>query len=547
MKKIGLLLLLGTTVYAQSTKDVMLRAMKDEQARSMKELKLEGHEAPFYISYDINDLDRFFATATQGALVNSTGNKVRAKNMRLLVGNYEFNDESIDNDIFTAPQPNEIAMPLENDYDGIRRALWVTTDAIYRSAAQHFKENQNKLKEKGKPLAEIPHRTFARVPVQQVDKYTEFSPIKQPYFEKYVRDVSGFFNATPGLFTASATLAIAQGNRFYLNTEGISSITPVSAISLNVQVSKDHKWQNARNLSLFYTSLDKLPTLAQLQPQLLKLAEEALSSDAVKLEEEYTGPVLFLDEAVASLFNATLFGRESLVASNNLEVDNRFRFDAQSTLDGKIGKPVAGDALSVIARPHLTSFNGTELLGAFEMDSEGVVPPDEIRLIDKGVLKDLLNDRSLTKSTQSANGHADGPGVIEITFDNGPSVEGLKKMLVDKAKEEGLAFAFIVKEFNDRGLLTSQLVKIDVSTGKEQLMKQSIVKNLELKDLRKAKASTKQKAWNFPYGDGAYTSFISPEALLLFDVELNALPSFGQETEEEDEALYVEPPKGHKR
>src|SRR6185436_4396024 len=169
---------------------IILKAMIDEQQRSMKELRLEGHEAPFYISYDVNDLKTYYFSASSGALLQSGSRALRSKNTRILVGGYEFNDESLDNDIYTNPKPNEIPMPLEDDYIGIRRSLWVTTDAIYRSAAQHFKENQNTLKEKGKELKDLPHRTFAKVSPQKVNQLKNFPEPDLAQYENLVRKLS---------------------------------------------------------------------------------------------------------------------------------------------------------------------------------------------------------------------------------------------------------------------------------------------------------------------------------------------------------------------
>ena len=519
---------------------IILKAMYDEQQRSMNELRLEGHAAPFYISYDINDLNTYFFSATSGALLQSGARPVRSKNMRILVGDYEFNDESLDNNIFTNPQPNEIALPLEDDYAGIRRSLWVTTDAIYRSAAQHFKENQNILKEKGKELKELPHRSFAKVTPQQVSQYKKFPAVDLKQYENYVRKLSDYFRAIPEVYTSSVSLNIIQGNRYYLNSEGTSAITPVSTIFLQIRASKDHKVSSFKDIERYYSSLEKLPTVEQLSGELKSfVATITEQKNKLKLEEDYNGPVLFTGQVVGEVLASLLFGRETLVASNNLDVDTKSRYENTASLENRIGKNIVSESMTVRAKAKLKNYLGTELMGAFEIDDEGVTPPDELMLIEKGILKNLLNDRSLTKHDQTANGHANGPGVIEISFDGNFTSPSLKQLLLSKAKEEGFNYAYRINK-SSTGASETEYFRIDVATGVEERISDAQLAGLQLKSLRKAKGgSDVVNAYNIPLGGGNLVSFICPQAMLLEGVDIMALRL--KQTENEDE-VFVEMP-----
>jgi hypothetical protein len=536
------LMMLSLAVRSQSDKPIIMQAMYDEQQRSIKELKMDGHEAPFYISYDITDLKTYYFSATSGALLQSGYRPIRSKNMRILVGGYEFNDESIDNDIFTAPQPNEIAVPLEDDYAGIRRSLWVTTDAIYRSAAQHFKENQNTLKEKGKELKDLPHRTFAKVTPQQVNQYKNFPVVDKTQYENYVRKLSEYFRSVPEIYTSTVSLNIIQGNRYYLNTEGTSAITPQSNIILQIRAAKDHKMMSNKEKVLYYSSLEKLPSVDQLKDELKTFVATVIDkNEEMRVEEEYTGPVLFMGPSVSEVMAALLFGRETLMANNNLELDTRARFENTTSLENRIGKVIVNESMTVKAKPKLKTFDGLELMGAFDIDDEGVTPPDELVLIEKGFLKALLNDRSLTKPDQTANGHANGPGVIEVKFEGAQTAASLKQMLLSKAKEEGFSYAYIIKKISMREMGESEMYRVDVATGKEELVSDGRPSSLQLKNLRKAKASSdKLKAYNFPMNGNNMVSFICPEALLLEDIEI--MPVRIKEPDDET-TVFVEMPK----
>ena len=172
-----LLLIIATTIssFAQEqSDDIILKAMQDELTRNMKELKLPDYDKPFFIMYSIQDQKSYTITATLGSIVRSTEKSFRFKsNTRVLVGDYAFNDESLEDNLTSAPTALEINLPLDDDYMGIRRSLWSSTDKVYRDAARHFQRHQQTLKESGKALSDIPHRSFAKgTPVKLVSTLT---------------------------------------------------------------------------------------------------------------------------------------------------------------------------------------------------------------------------------------------------------------------------------------------------------------------------------------------------------------------------------------
>ena len=541
--KILVLLFIISFVAAKSQEmPIILKAMNDEMQRGMKELRMEGHEAPFYISYDINDVKTHYFSASSGALLQSGSRVARSKNTRILVGDYEFNDESLDNDIYTNPKPNEIPMPLDDDYLGIRRSLWITTDAIYRSAAQHFKENQNTLKEKGKELKELPHRTFAKVESQKVNHYKKFTEIDAAQYENLIRKLSDQLGEVKELYTSSVSLNILQGNRYYVNSEGTQAITPISNIILQIRAAKDHRMINNREKVLYFSSMEKIPSVEELMESVKAFGNLVLEeNNKFKILEEYSGPVLFMGDAVGAVTAALLFGRETLMANNELDVDNKQRYETMNTLEERIGKTIVSENMTVKAKPKLKTFQGVELMGSFEIDDEGVTPPEELVLIDKGVLKTLLNDRSLTKPDQTSNGHSSGPGVIEVSFEGNETVKTLKQNLMTLAKEEGYDYAYIVKKISFRGMNDSEVYQVNANTGEERRISDSRLSGLQLRSLRKSYGSNRLMAINFPMSANNMVSFICPDAMLIEDVDV--IPSRMKEQDDE-EVFFVGPPSG---
>ena len=198
-------------------RSVIQRAMVDEMKRSMNELRLDSLKKPFYISYTITDVKVYSMAATLGALVNSVEGPTRTKGLRVLVGGYEFNDESLDNNLFSSPEANEIALPLDNDYIGIRRSLWVTTDKVYRDAARQFEKNTSMLKDTKKPLAEVPHRTFGKTTPVQINTDWTAPEFDKGKWEENLRQWSARFIKTDEP-NSSVALTYVHGYEYFVNS-----------------------------------------------------------------------------------------------------------------------------------------------------------------------------------------------------------------------------------------------------------------------------------------------------------------------------------------
>ena len=155
-------------VHGQTTREIIMRAMKDELARNMERLKLENLERPFFISYTISDARTMEVTATLGAVVQSSENHIRNHNVRVMVGDYSRNDENfrdISGGFRSTMLGASARIPLEDDYDGIRRALWIATDNVYKRASEQYERKIAALEQQSLSAEEAELEDFSRAPV----------------------------------------------------------------------------------------------------------------------------------------------------------------------------------------------------------------------------------------------------------------------------------------------------------------------------------------------------------------------------------------------
>lgn len=515
---------------AQQQDDVILKAMQDELTRNMKELHEKEFDKPFYIGYTVSDQSSFSVSASLGSLVNSNEVRNRFKNVRVLVGDYDFNDESLDNSSYNSREESEIELPLDDDYYGIRRSLWATTDYVYKGAARQYKENLDTRKEK-ESAGEFNYRKFGRVPV--VNLVMDVKPLTydKASLENLVRDLSAVFLEFPELDGSAVYVSLSKTVKYTVTSEGTVARVPelLCMMQAFAGLTKERGIDVFDHLSYYCTTADKLPSKEEIIASIRLMCKKLQEKTPVDFEEEYTGPVMFSGGAVADLFASSIFGfRDKLVASDVIPDPKSTRKDMG--MESKIDKVVMSEDITVTVKSPMTSFEGQDVLGSYLVDGEGVRPDPEFVVVEKGILKNLLNDRSISQKGQTANGHNDGPGVVDVLFSKTYTNDALKKKLIEIAKAEGLEFGVMIKSNLRVQGGGQEVYKVYVSDGREERVG-AVSASVIMKNLRKGIFASSDKAlFNVEAGSGL-ASYIVPSAVVLSDIEVKKVEASGYERE----------------
>ena len=149
-----------------------MQAMADELSRSMSSLKLPDQPAPYYIEYEVQDRISTRITARLGALVEDLVGRNRVLRVGVRVGNYDF-DSSLfagggtTGGVIGLSADGSTSAPLDDDYDTMRRQIWLATDAAYKRAvsvyAQKVAAFQNRLGQPSLP-------DFSQEPAQRMSR-----------------------------------------------------------------------------------------------------------------------------------------------------------------------------------------------------------------------------------------------------------------------------------------------------------------------------------------------------------------------------------------
>ncbi len=554
----------GRSVVPSDT-GIML-AMKDELKRNMEKISIEKLQKPCYISYSIADTRIVFIRARYGSLVQVMDEPMRTQDVRVVVGNYNLNNEHyLDFNTLWSSTSYETA-PIENNYNALRISLWADTDKKFKRAAESYESKVSAIQQQ--KLNEALPADFSTITPVKLALPRAADSFQRKEWEKTIKDISALFTSYSAIQDAEAQLHFYTAMMYFTDAEGSVVSYPFTIVALQVWA----KMQAEDGEPLFDHCVYYVPSLNDLPP--IKTIKEEVAAMARRLtelakapvfNEAYSGPVLFEGQAAAELIAQKFFAdenglctrRKPVIASE--DVLGYIQYQLENPLEARLDKKVISRSLSLTASPLLKTYEGTPLLGSLPVDMEGSVPPETLPLIENGVLKNMLNGRSPTQRVTGSNGHMHlameynfsksdiGPSVVMFDGTDKTDMPTLKRKLIDAGKEEGLDYVYIIRKLENASMLMSDqeakskksasrilaIYRVRVADGSEQLMRTAELEGMSLKAFKRVIAvSDKKFAYNTMlqkttrqyYGketlNGIPSSFIVPTGILFEEIDL---------------------------
>lgn len=441
----------GADTTAAIKNDVQLRAMVDEMART-KTLQLNSLDKPYFVQYSIGDSDDLFITASLGGIIASNRNHTRSPRVEIRVGSYQFDNT---NSIFSG-SGRFGSLPVDDDYQALRTSFWIASDAIYKGATDQITRKRNALRE----IAD-PDKTPDLAPAKTVIdlEAPAKSNIDQRKWEDVLRNVSQRFVSAPSVTQSTVRLRAISSTYRVVNSEGTIIRIPqelsdvmIRGEALAPDGTKLWNYQTAATLAA-----TGLPNANDLEKMADIVATDLENLVKAPLGEDYSGPVLFEQEAAAqmmasSLAEAIRLQRKPLAppGANSGQV-------LESVWASKIGSKVLPEWMSLIDDPLKEEFHGAALAGAYKVDDEGV-PAERVVLVEKGTLKAFLASREPVRFINSSNGHGRLPGPFgsEQAVPGNLFVEAhdtakekeMKAKLLEKVKTAGLKYGILIRRLD---------------------------------------------------------------------------------------------------
>ena len=471
---------------ADAEKDPVLKAMLTELDRSKSQLQLKDFQKPFFIQYRIEEIRGFETRAEFGATSSSRHTHGRVARVTVLVGDYKTDSSGGQGD-----GALQLAA-LDDDPIALRSALWAATDQAYKGALAAYAQKQAALKQVETP--------------PQADDFSKESPVislaeplklnvdEQAWEAKVARD-SGLYRTDATVKDSQRDVQLSTGNfsarvttTWLVTSEG--AIVRKSAAGYDESINLGTQAADGMRLDLSTSSvgvtLKDLDTPEAFEKRVLKLiASLAGLRKAPVVEEEYHGPVLLSSSAGAYTINSLLVS--GITAT-------RPKMGTEARTNGPFASSyharVLPDFIDVVDDPGLKSYNGKGLVGAYDVDDEGV-PAQAVKLVVAGKLENYLIGREPVRDFPLSNGHGRAGlatpskpsiGALQVTAKDGLTDEDLNSKLLTLAKDRGLKNVYFVSSMS--GKLTPHMLYRVSLDGKRELVRGAEMSDLDLRALR---------------------------------------------------------------
>jgi predicted Zn-dependent protease len=495
--------------------DPVLKAMLAELKRSQEKLQLGQLQRPYYIDYEITELQDYLADATLGALRNdqvSAGRLVRAV---VRIGDYK------QDSYYGEGTGSSEILPVDNEEMALRHQLWLATDKAYKAALTGLTEKQAALKN---VVVESDLPDFTQEKAVESVKDLAKVDVDLNKWKQILRSASDLFRQDPEIESSAGTLHFRILNHYFVNTEGtvtrsgkalyIVSFEGSSQSPDGMRIDRSHAWVVGKP--------DELPRMEEIQQETRKLVGTfAVLRKAPIVEDDYRGPVLFSADAATALF-------ERLTAGNILglrpELGNSARVRGEFASYFK--SRVLPDMFTVVDDPRPQKIDNQTLLGSYDVDDEGV-KAEPLTVIDKGVLVNFLVGREPIKDFLQSNGHgrtalagAPRPQISNLIFKaaNGVPFEELKKKLIQMCKDQGRPYGYYVETTGVR-LAPRLLWRVYVNDGHMELVRGANFNQLDTRTLRSNVVAAGNDQYVYNRFDPIPSAIVAP-SLLFDDLEI---------------------------
>jgi len=447
--RLAALFALSATAFGAG-ESVLLDTMSQELQRNFQALKQKADPSPYFMAYEVTDLDTHEVGATLGVLNSTDNQRNRYLDVTVRVG-----DEKMDNYRrargeriqFTSGTP----VAIEDVPSALSSRMWLETDRVYRAAADRL----------------IRIKTNQQVKAADRDQSNDFSseeayahteaPFRATFddakWKESVRDWSRDFRSYPDLLSSNVSVSVQADNRYIVNSEG-TKIEQGRGFA-RIVISASAKAKDGMDVSDFQTfeafEPSGLPSPEVVRAAVKTIGEHVEALTTAPTAEPFVGPAIFSGRASGVFFHE-IFGHRIEGHRQKDEAEGQ-------TFTKSVGQKILPDFLSVTFDPTIKQISGVDLNGWYEYDDEGV-KGEPVKAVENGVLKNFLMSRSPIEGFNHSNGHGRRqPGMevvsrqsnLIVSSTRSVSDEKLRQMLIDEIKRQnkpyGLYFADITGGF----------------------------------------------------------------------------------------------------
>lgn len=438
--------------------DVILRAMRDEldRSRALRVAALE--DRPYYIEYELEDVNTFSISASLGALINVSAGHGRAPSLSVRVGGYDFdNTNHVLTGRFSGSRFDQERWPLDNNYAALRHNLWLATDRAYKGALESIARKRSSLRN---TAARDTTADFSKAEPVNLILPVNRGSADEAVWKKRTIGLSHIFNSYPEIFSSGVDMSAYIGTSYMLTSEGTVQRVPEDLLSLTARAQAQAADGMQVHDSVFFQSLaiEGLPSELDLTRGITQVADNVRALLKAPPGEAYSGPVLFEARAAAQLFAQVLGDNVKVSRRPVTDPGGRTPPQVVSELESKIGSRILPEWMDVVDDPTQKEWRGRPLVGFYHTDMEGVAGAP-VQIVEKGVFKNFLLTRTPVKGVPAAsNGHARLSGnygarsaAISNMFVRASQTKplaDLKKQLIEMCQQRNKPYGILIRKLD---------------------------------------------------------------------------------------------------
>lgn len=409
--------------------DKIIGAVKSELDRNFKALQKQD-VPPYFISYSVTDTKTARISASNGKIETSLIDEARKLDTEVRVGDYDFDNTHIirgaDTD-FNRLFSNTDYLPLDDNTDGIKAKIWLSTDRAYKAAVERYeKAVSNKAV---KVAEEDSSADFSREQAQKFYGERLDFDIDTSAWNARLKRLSAKFNEHPIIFNSSLSLNGDYMHTMFVNSEG-SEVSTFHK-GFRVMVSAKTKADDGMSLPIFHDwfafDISDLPDESEMAAKIDEIIELLLKLRDAPLAGTYSGPCMLSGKASGVFFHE-IFG-------HRVEGHRQKDPNSAQTFKQSIGEPILPDFIDVVFDPNVKRLEGQDLHGYYQYDDEGI-KGQRVVTVEDGIFKGFLMSRCPIEGFDKSNGHGrKAPGRSVVTRQSNLIVEADKTIEYEALKD----------------------------------------------------------------------------------------------------------------
>jgi len=431
---------------APGKRSPLLAALQAELDRSMKTLGTLDPPA-YYLGYTITETQRVDVSGSNGALLNSNEGRNRWLEVSVRTNDYNLdNTHRVGERQMTSGGPGRV-VPVDDDAEVLRRAVWLETDKQYRVASEALIKIKTG-KEVKVETAEGRAPDFSREqPNTYIGPQVSISMDRKPWEEK-VRAYTKSFRDSTSIINSIVTFSAQAENTFQVTSEGTQ--LQFGEIRYRLELFIQGKAPDGMDIDRYY-NFDWVDAKDAPSDKAVYAAEATMRKEleglvAAPINDPSVGPALLTGRAAAVFFHE-VFGHR---AEGHRQKD----VTEGQTFSKKVGEQILPEFLSITDDTTMKKLGGQDLLGHYQFDDEGV-PAQRVALVDHGILKNFEMSRSPLVGFPHSNGHGRRQvGATPVSRQGNLIVQSSKTLtnaqlrakLIELIKEQGKPFGLLIDD-----------------------------------------------------------------------------------------------------